>query len=188
MSKFFGKKLSVFGSGLIATLALAVVVLATAPNASAGLILISTGTVGPDTGGGVFNVSGTLVDATSFSGTITVDTTSGLATASTLTYLGDVYGVANFTTSFFNFAYVSYGDASKPGYYFNIVFDQPSLVNYNGGGLCGTNYSCFDSNSGYYVVGNWQYPDAPTPEPGTLALFGSGVVGLAGYARRKFGR
>lgn len=28
-------------------------------------------------------------------------------------------------------------------------------------------------------------PDAPTPEPGTLALLGSGIVGVAGMLRRK---
>jgi len=27
-----------------------------------------------------------------------------------------------------------------------------------------------------------------TPEPGTLALFGTGAIGLAGFARRKFGK
>lgn len=169
-----------------AVLGMAMLILIGAPQANAGLILIGSGTVVPGSGTGVFDVNGTLVDSTTFSGTITIDTASGVATASTLTYMGDVYSAVNFTTTFFNFAYVSYGDASQAGYYFNIVFDQPTLVGYTGGNLCGTTTTCFDPNSGYYIVGNWQFPDVVTPEPGTLALLGSGFVGLAGFARRKF--
>lgn len=43
----------------------------------------------------------------------------------------------------------------------------------NGGG--GTSFSSLD-----LIV-------APVPEPGTLALFGSGLIGMAGYLRRKIG-
>jgi Pro-kumamolisin, activation domain/PEP-CTERM motif len=35
------------------------------------------------------------------------------------------------------------------------------------------------------TLGELTLSDAPTPEPGTLALFGSGLVGLVGFLRRK---
>jgi hypothetical protein len=41
---------------------------------------------------------------------------------------------------------------------------------------------------GYYVMDNFTFSSGgggSTPEPGSLALFGTGVVAVAGIARRK---
>lgn len=40
-------------------------------------------------------------------------------------------------------------------------------------------------NGGYGLVTGFSYSTTVTPEPGTLALFGSGLVGLIGVVRRK---
>ena len=40
-------------------------------------------------------------------------------------------------------------------------------------------------NVGYTLGGEFDMGATPTPEPGTLIMFGSGVVGLAGVVRRK---
>jgi|ERR1035438_8162846 hypothetical protein len=98
---------------------------------------------------------------------------------------------------------------SGPNPFFLINFTTP--YNYSGGDLLVTlSYSMqaalgVDANGvdslgdtsvclgGYCAAEYFNYPitefqysgTAPTPEPGTLALFGSGILGLAGVLRRK---
>jgi|HubBroStandDraft_6_1064221.scaffolds.fasta_scaffold04279_6 hypothetical protein len=41
-------------------------------------------------------------------------------------------------------------------------------------------------NNGYGLVTGFSYTSSTTPEPSSIALFGSGILGLAGVLRRKF--
>ena len=50
---------------------------------------------------------------------------------------------------------------------------------------CVTNISCFGGGTGALVT---TFNATAIPEPGTLVMFGSGLIGLAGIARRKFMR
>jgi hypothetical protein len=71
-----------------------------------------------------------------------------------------------------------------------------SLAGYAGGNVCSNNIACGpDSDGGFWelayhdpnnnVVGLMSGTAAPVPEPTTLMLLGSGVLGLAGVIRRK---
>jgi hypothetical protein len=48
-------------------------------------------------------------------------------------------------------------------------------------------YNLVDLNSGVLDAAPASSP-APAPEPGSLALLGTGMLGLAGLAQRKFAR
>jgi hypothetical protein len=101
-----------------------------------------------------------------------------------------------------NFVYTDANGATH-----TMTFDEAILQNCNcsiGGfysGLAG--HPVWSTNSDVLTYPNYNYsgypyqsfPDviyeggtqtSPTPEPGTLLMFGSGVVGLAGMLRRKF--
>lgn len=55
-----------------------------------------------------------------------------------------------------------------------------------GGSQSSVDFFLFDSSGGQW--GANAQPYSPTPEPGTLALLGSGVLGMAGMIRRKLSR
>jgi hypothetical protein len=70
---------------------------------------------------------------------------------------------------------------------------------FNGGGMNGNTFMGRDYcpggvncggfgtvNAGYGLVTGFSFGSTTTPEPGTLALFGSGVLGLTAVLRRKF--
>jgi len=56
-----------------------------------------------------------------------------------------------------------------------------------GGPQSSVDFFLYDTSTGQQWGGNAQ-PYSPTPEPGSLALLGSGVLGLAGVLRRKLFR
>jgi hypothetical protein len=78
------------------------------------------------------------------------------------------------------FAFLNFYDSN--GY-----FDEIDFTELGGGG------AGFESDNHTVGYGNPITPEGTiiggaTPEPGTLALFGSGLLGLAGFARRRIGR
>ena len=127
-------------------------------------------------------------------GTLTGTLTGGLftATSATGTYNGEPISLvapgADGAFSFNNLVYFP----PVAGYsvdLYGLVFNVAGLGDVN---LCGT-AGCFGSDSytnisnfGGYVGTNVAATfDSPTPEPGTLLMFGSGIIGLSSVLRRK---
>jgi hypothetical protein len=69
-----------------------------------------------------------------------------------------------------------------------IYFDVNSSNSVMGRVYCPSGIACSSGTvaNGYGLVTGFSYGQATTPEPGTLVMFGTGVLGLAGLLRRKF--
>jgi hypothetical protein len=64
--------------------------------------------------------------------------------------------------------------------------DNSSLVNFTGAHDSVQLYQDIIDGGDVFDGSVTPVPTSATPEPSTLALFGTGIIGLAGMARRKF--
>ena len=149
----------------------------------------------------VFIASGAFDDGSRLSGTLTIDPTTGLITGSDLI----LTGASSYT--FVNILNQSY--TQSPGDYnvedrdasstddFNFALPDPSqmpLINYAGGTICSIKNPCPDGRGSnlFDLTTNGGGPSlvsgtltAVTPEPSSLVLLGSGVLGVAGVLKRR---
>jgi hypothetical protein len=141
-----------------------------------------------------FNAVGSFDDGSTLSGTVTIDTTAGTITGEDLvvsspfsaTFVDDIYGQgANGGEYIFN--------SEADGAYLILPLATGSLVGYTGGGFeWAANAERGPSTHiqmTYLTSGDLE-PEAPsvTPEPSSIALLGTGLLGIAGLVRRRFAR
>jgi hypothetical protein len=155
-----------------------------------------------------FNVSGTFVDGTALSGTITIDTAAGTVTAVNVTlgspdantYTVIQTGVGSGAPSYYS---IPLGTAASPQGLpsLNLLIPpRTTLVGYAGGALCSDSAPCSGVTSGVWLgVGNavaltsgslstsGPTPPPSTPAPPTWALIGLAIL-LAASAAMLRGR
>jgi hypothetical protein len=138
-------------------------------------------------------------------GTIVIDVTDGEVLSTTITYLGSTTLLFDVSTGTGNVSAGLYSNAPSTdsgGDTFADSLHTPAagFIGYVGGDACSQTDLCDGSVTSAIIFAKSTTDvletgsltleptiiTGQTPEPSTLALFGTGVLGLAGAARRKF--
>jgi PEP-CTERM motif len=146
-----------------------------------------------------FDVTGTFTDNTTVSGTVIIDTTTGVFESGDLSYLGESFDVLVLTEDdsagdAFVFE-LSTSSGPIPRLVMGIVGDN--LIGYSGGPLCSlTDNVCTGGGGGHsfyaptgdtnVLLDSGSLVAVATPEPSTIAMFGTGLLGFAVAMRRRF--
>ncbi len=139
-----------------------------------------------------FNLISNGADGAYTTGTLTLDSSLNLFTAANLTVTGsDDYSapLTKITESYSDGAVIE-----GPGLDFDLYLPISGLGNYQGGPICSQSLSCEGAYSS--LGGTLQHdgtlslaattPSSMTPEPTSLILFGTGLLGLAGALKHRF--
>jgi hypothetical protein len=171
---------------------LGLILLAAAPMVAHADSISYTLTLTPTTGAAGIGSGDFTIDSAPSGIQTTYRQSTGALSALDFTIDGITFGLPNSSGNPANTFVQFNGTSLNAIEYFGTIPDKVGNITFTLSiGVAGLQYSFFNqatSVAGTGIITATPNPVATTPEPSSLVLLGSGVLGLAGFARRKFAR